>query len=294
MTDGANDDARYVLGASEAELVRLERQHAVWAEPMAAWLDALDLRAGMTVVDAGCGPGAATFELHERVGDAGLVIGVDRSAAALAVLERRAEQKGVSNLRTLEGDLASVRLDAVGVPDGSCDAVVLRWVLTFPPEPQRLLANVARWLAPGGRVLVVDYDHDGVAVFPRSAGFEAMVRGVRALFRSQGGDPWIACRLPELFDATGLDLESFDPRLLSGPLSSPVGSWVGDFLHLHAGGLVDGGFVTAQERAAFEREWAQRAANPHALFVSPIVVGAVASKRATDGGGRADGSPDGS
>lgn len=268
-------DGDYVLGASAAELERLHRQSRVWAEPMARWLDALDLVEGATVVDAGCGPGAALGDLRARVGATGTVVGVDRSEAALATVHEQAQREGWTNVRTVRGDLATVSLASAGVEDGTVDRVVVRWVLSFPAEPGRLLDAFARWLKPGGRVLVVDYDHDGVAVFPRSDGFEAVVRAVRALYVNSGGDPWIAGRVPALFEAAGFDLESFDPRVLSGAPGDEVWRWVGDFLHLHVGPLVEQGLLGADERADFEAQWREREANPFTRFVSPIVVGAV-------------------
>lgn len=269
----------YVLGVSAAELERLARQHRVWAEPMSVWLDALDLFEGATVVDAGCGPGAALADLRTRVGATGTVVAVDRSAASLATVEARVAAEGWTNVRTVHGDLADVSLASAGVEDGTVDRVVLRWVLSFPPDPQRLVDAFARWTRPGGRLLVVDYDHDGVAVFPRSDGFEAVVRAVRALYVSSGGDPWIAGRVPALFDAAGFELESFDPRVLSGAPGDEVWRWVGDFLLLHAGPMVEQGLLTEEERATFESQWRERESDPHARFVSPIVVGAVGRRR---------------
>jgi len=277
--EDASDASRYVLGSSRAELERLERQHAVWSDPMADWLDTLALEPGATVVDAGCGPGAAIADLVARVGPSGTVVGVDRSDEAIAALRARVATHGWTNVRTIVGDLERASLVGAGVEDGAADAVVLRWVLSFPRRPERLLEACARWLAPGGRILVVDYDHDGVAVFPRSAGFEAVVRAVRALYRSQGGDPWIAGRLPALFDATGFELDAFDPRVLAGAPGDAVWSWVGDFLALHAEELVAGGFLARDEHDAFTREWAERSADPFARLVSPIVVGATATRR---------------
>ncbi|EOM75140.1 methyltransferase domain-containing protein [Rhodococcus rhodnii] len=53
-----------------------------------AVVDALPLRAGMRVLEIGCGPGAAAREIAFRVGADGFVLGLDRSAAAITAAER--------------------------------------------------------------------------------------------------------------------------------------------------------------------------------------------------------------
>jgi cyclopropane fatty-acyl-phospholipid synthase-like methyltransferase len=50
---------------------------------LAAIVDALPLRAGLRVLEIGCGPGAAAREIARRIGD-GHVLAIDRSAKAIA------------------------------------------------------------------------------------------------------------------------------------------------------------------------------------------------------------------
>jgi cyclopropane fatty-acyl-phospholipid synthase-like methyltransferase len=50
---------------------------------LAEIVDALPLRAGMRVLEIGCGPGAAARAVLERIGD-GCVLAIDRSAKAIA------------------------------------------------------------------------------------------------------------------------------------------------------------------------------------------------------------------
>lgn len=277
MTSSHSND--YVLGESDAELDRLARQHTAWAGPMAAWLDALELEPGMTVVDAGCGPGAAADSLLERIGPQGTLVGLDRSADAIATFQRRCDAQGHTNVRTAVGDIEDAALEPLGLELGSVDRVLARWVLTFPPDPGRLVQSFARWLRPGGQLLVIDYDHEGVSLFPHSPGFVAVIRATRAWFESQGGDPWIAGRLPALYRAAGLELRTLEPVVQAGGPDSDVWKWAGSFFPMHAGTMVQLGFLTPDEHAAFSAEWTEREADPDARFFSPIVVGSVARKR---------------
>lgn len=99
-----------------------------------------------TVGDLGCGTGELAASLAPFVAR---VIGVDASKPMLAAARRRLEDAGNVELRAGE-------LEALPIADGELDAVVLFLVLHHVAEPPLALAEVARVLKPGGRVLVVD------------------------------------------------------------------------------------------------------------------------------------------
>jgi ubiquinone/menaquinone biosynthesis C-methylase UbiE len=77
------------------------------------------------------------------------VVAVDGSEDMLTAARARLE--GVANVQLRRGDLESLPL-----ADGELDAAVLSLVLHYSPDPGRALAEVARVVRPGGRVLVVD------------------------------------------------------------------------------------------------------------------------------------------
>jgi ArsR family transcriptional regulator len=104
------------------------------------------LDGGWTVGDLGCGTGQVSESLAPFVGR---VIAVDDSPAMLAAARRRLG--GLENVEVRRGEI-----DALPVEDGSLDAALLFLVLHYLPEPARALAEVARVLKPGGRLLVVD------------------------------------------------------------------------------------------------------------------------------------------
>ena len=105
-----------------------------------------------SVLDAGCGTGRVALELHRR---GRVVVGLDVDPAMLET----ARAKG-PDLRWVEGDLADPALDL----GRTFDLVVMAGnVLIFvePGSEGRVLANAARWLEPGGR-LVTGYSlHPG-------------------------------------------------------------------------------------------------------------------------------------
>jgi ubiquinone/menaquinone biosynthesis C-methylase UbiE/DNA-binding transcriptional ArsR family regulator len=98
------------------------------------------------VGDLGCGPGQVSVALAPFVAR---VVAVDSSAAMLQAARRRLH--GFDNIDLRRGDLEALPID-----DERLDAATLMLVLHHVPEPGQALAEVARVLKPGGRVLVVD------------------------------------------------------------------------------------------------------------------------------------------
>ncbi len=54
---------------------------------IASYVDALPLRAGMRVLEIGCGPGVAAREVSRRIGN-GTIIAIDRSAKAIDLAKK--------------------------------------------------------------------------------------------------------------------------------------------------------------------------------------------------------------
>ena len=99
-----------------------------------------------TVGDLGCGTGQVAEALAPFVRR---VVAVDESAAMLAAARTRLQ--GVQNVEVRRGELERVPVD-----DAELDAAVLFLVLPYLAEPARAVAEAARTLRPGGRLLVVD------------------------------------------------------------------------------------------------------------------------------------------
>jgi ubiquinone/menaquinone biosynthesis C-methylase UbiE len=126
--------------------------HRVYDEDLLA---SVGLRAGMRVVDLGCGVGDLTAKIAGLVGPEGAVLGVDASASMVA----QATERGVSGVRFEVG--RAQELDRIVAP-ATIDAIVTVATLHWVPaaEQPQALAAVTRVLRPGG-VFRVDMGGSG-------------------------------------------------------------------------------------------------------------------------------------
>lgn len=98
------------------------------------------------VADLGCGTGSVARRL---AGYVGRVIAVDNSPEMLAAA--RARCAGVGNVEVVEGELSALPIEA-----GRCDGALLVLSLTYAQEPAVVIAEAARVLRAGGKLVLVD------------------------------------------------------------------------------------------------------------------------------------------
>jgi ArsR family transcriptional regulator len=103
-----------------------------------------------TVGDLGCGTGQVSAALAPFVK---AVIGVDSSAAMLQAARKRLQ--GQRNVDLRRGDLEALPID-----DDRLDTATVMLVLHHIPEPGRAIAEAARVLKPGGRLVLDMLPHD--------------------------------------------------------------------------------------------------------------------------------------
>jgi ArsR family transcriptional regulator len=115
----------------------------------AAIVAALGSAALGRLVDVGTGTGRMIELLGPR---AAMALGIDRSPEMLRLARGRIEGAGLAHAEVRHGDMY-----ALPRTDGSVDVVVFHQVLHFADDPAAVIAEAARVLAPGGRLLVVDF-----------------------------------------------------------------------------------------------------------------------------------------
>ncbi len=110
----------------------------------------LELRAGDTVVDIGCGTGL-NFPLLERaIGPEGGLIGVDLTEAMLEQAQKRVQRHGWHNVELVQCDAAAYDFPR------DLDGILSTFALTLVPAYDQVIAHGAEALAPGKRFVVLD------------------------------------------------------------------------------------------------------------------------------------------
>jgi len=123
--------------------------HIAESEVEAAIGRALGGRGLGRLVDIGTGTGRM-IELFGPAADHAL--GLDRSPEMLRMARAKLAEAGLRFAELRQGDMYSLPLGS-----GSADTVIIHQVLHYAQQPAAAVAEAARLLAPGGRLLIVDF-----------------------------------------------------------------------------------------------------------------------------------------
>jgi len=141
--------AQAYFQSNAADWDKIRALHVAEADVEAAVSSALGPGPFDLLVDIGTGTGRMLelFAPRFRRG-----IGLDLSPAMLAYARAKLERAGLTHAQVRQGDIYDLPL-----ADQTADAVVMHQVLHFLSDPQRAIREAARVLAPGGRLLIVDF-----------------------------------------------------------------------------------------------------------------------------------------
>ena len=223
LPDGSVETARYTHGHSAAVLSAHSRRGAA---DSAAYLLA-HLRAGMDLLDVGCGPASITADLAERVAP-GRVVALDAAAGALEAARATLRERGLSEqVEVTSGDVMALPFE-----DASFDVVHAHQVLQHLADPVGALAEMRRITRPGGIVAVRDAVYSAMTWFPEPAGMEQWRSVYMATARANGGEPDAGSRLLSWARAAGF-----------ADASASASTWC---------------YATPADRAWQSQTWAQR------------------------------------
>ncbi len=133
-----------------------------WQQPEKV-IATLKLRPGDQVADLGAGSGYFTFKLAKAVRPAGKVYAVDIDREMIDQIAQRAQKESAQNIETVVAQADNPLLPKTGVD-------LIFTVNTYHHIDERVayFKNLQKYLRPGGRIAVIDYD--------RRAWFEGLLR----------------------------------------------------------------------------------------------------------------------
>ena len=221
------------------------------------------LQPGATVLDVGCGPGTITADLAARVAP-GEVLGVDRGEDVVALAaEQHADVAGV---RFAVGDVY-----ALDLPDGSFDVVHAHQVLQHLSDPVAALVEMRRVCRPDGLVAVRDADYGAFTWAPADPTLDRWLAAYRAVARSNDAEPDAGRHLKGWALAAGFaDVEASASVWCFTDEADRAwwgGLWADRVVESElARQLVDRGFATTDDLAAFATAFQRWAAAPDGWF----------------------------
>jgi len=118
-------------------------------------MDAVGIRPGMVVGEAGAGRGYFTLKLARRVGVSGKVYANDIDRAALDHVRQVCRDEGIGNVETVVGEIEDPLFPVTGL-----EVVVMVYALHDFSHPVAFLQNLKKYLKPGGTVVILDQNPD--------------------------------------------------------------------------------------------------------------------------------------
>lgn len=165
----------------------------------------LDLKPGESALDVGCGTGDLVIDLVGTIAPGIRGVGLDASTEMVALAQRRAADRGVT-AEFCTGDAQSL-----GFSDGYFQGVHCSRVLMHLDRPDRAVAEMARVLCPGGRLVSNEPDW---AAWILDADDRVTTTAVRAQLAERLRQPDMGRRLRRLALSCGLEVVDFQMALV--------------------------------------------------------------------------------
>ena len=192
------DSKDYPLGYSSQEAQRLKDQGALIEEFTEDVLRRAGLQRGMRVLDIGSGVGDVSLLVARMVGDDGAVLGIDKASSSVETARQRVAALGVKNVCFENSDLAEFAADK------KFDAIVGRFVLTYVPNPARVLRSLTQHLKPGAIVAFQELDMSQISQVPASELFIRARQWLLEAFAAGGAELDMGTNLYATFLHAGL------------------------------------------------------------------------------------------
>jgi ubiquinone/menaquinone biosynthesis C-methylase UbiE len=137
---------------SNGYLWMLEREQREEYQQKDKILETLDLRPGQYVVDVGAGSGYFAIPIARAIGPQGTLLATDIKQEMLHYIDRRTRIEQLENV-----ELLLAQADDPMLPEGKADLILMVDVYHYIQERTAFGEKLKRGLAPGGRLVVIDF-----------------------------------------------------------------------------------------------------------------------------------------
>jgi len=187
-----------ILTHTHSELDRLIDQARFYGDLTDHVFRLAGLEPGMRVLDIGCGAGDVSFLAAKLVGEAGEIIGVDKSPQAIALATQRAAAAGLTNVQFITADLTEFVLNE------PVDGLIGRLVLMYFSDPAVLVRRLCQFVRPSGVVVFHELDATAVKSVPHCKLLEKTGSRINQTLTRAGADVQTGLKLAQIFIEAGL------------------------------------------------------------------------------------------
>ena len=223
-------------------------------------LSAAGISPSARMLDIGSGIGRRAAMSAQDLSE-GFVHGLERDLDLVGYASRSAHAAGIHNVSFQQGDARELPYAA-----NYFDAIRIDSVLWAVPNPDKVITESKRVLKPGGRVLVRNFDMQGLLSFssphlPKSV--YTLFEAFRAAIRSWGGDPDVGHHICPLLIQNGFEIEtataSTDIKLGVAPTEERTSFW--EFFEQWRDVVIEKGWLDQKIYAQGRRDYEVWASN---------------------------------
>lgn len=192
------NNPNYIHGSSAIERERLALMNQLINQRC---LQTLQLRNETRLLDVGAGTGQFSKLLAQHLPRTARIVAVERNPEQLQAALDSAPPVAACEIDFRLGDAFDLPLSSGEW--GNFDLAHTRFLLEHVSNPLGVVQQMVKAVRPGGRIVLLDDDHDLMRFWPEPAGLAAVWQAYFETYRAMCNDPLIGRKLPELLHQAG-------------------------------------------------------------------------------------------